>query len=347
MATWEDGPEYAPLVRPREFAPAPDSELDTAPIQSQPAWSAPAQRPLQYQQRDLPPLSTLIPNPGPQRDASQPFDVVASNMTGMGALSGQALPSDAPLAAPLAQPQSMATAWNGAHWSPPAASSGPMPELLNHSDPQRPFETSRRNQPQAPQGWPGLPSMQPEPTPPQHFHNQYDQNQYPVDQYGPNQYAQNQYGQNQHGQNQYAQNQYGPDQHGQNYYAKPGQVAIPNPQTPGEFVRALLVGVGVAPLICLTLGLFPAIAPLTLVAAFFLRRTGTIAKALISKLYFAGIGIVLIGTLASLLNRNTLYPALSQASFVVSLLLLVGSFLAVSMALRAGRPQPPTPSQWG
>lgn len=368
MATWEDGPEYAPLTRPREFAPAPNSELETAPTQMQPAWSAPSHRPRDYQQQNLPPLSTLIPSPGPQRDASQPFDVAASNMTGMGALGGSAAPfsSAGPVgaaAAPVVEHQSMATAWNGAHWSPPAESSWTPPELLNHSDPQRPFETSHQHQPQAPQSWPGLTSLQEQspnnvgqagnPWPDQHHPSQSAANQYNPNHYEP---SQGQHGQGQQNHSQHGQGQYNPGQYGQGQcnpgqypdpYAPNPRVAAPDPKTPGGFARAVVFGVGLAPLICLALGLFPALAPLTLIAAFFLRRTGTIAKALISKFYFAAIGVVVVGSLASILNGNFFYTALSQASFFASLLLLIASFLAVSMALRSGRPQPPPTSQWG
>ncbi len=371
MATWEDGPEYAPLTRPRDFAPAPDSELETAPAQPRPEWSAPAQRPRDYQQQDLPPLSTLIPNPRPQRDASQPFDVVASNMTGMGALGGPAGPPGAAVATPVAEHRSVATAWNAAHWSPPAESSWTPPQPLNHSDPQRPFETSRQHQPQAPQSWPGLASVQPQPPPSarpggntwadprQGGANTFApaQNPHPLNQYNPNAPAETRYDRNQYNPNQPATDRYNPNQpatdryspnpYNPDHYAPHSGAAVPDPKTPGEFVRAVVFGIGLAPLICLALGLFPALAPLTLIAAFFLRRTGTIAQALISKFYFAAIGVVVVGSLASILNGNTFYTAVSQAAFFASLLLLIASFMAVSLALRSGRPQPPPPSQWG
>ena len=45
MATWEDGPEYAPLERPANFTAAATAPLSTAPPVVQMAAYAPKQRP--------------------------------------------------------------------------------------------------------------------------------------------------------------------------------------------------------------------------------------------------------------------------------------------------------------
>jgi hypothetical protein len=83
MATWEDGPEYAPLERPDAFAdpsvatvgleaPPPPPPTPAAPLE-RPAFADPGQ--------PVPPLATLVPEPPAQRDPKVPFDVAASVMT--------------------------------------------------------------------------------------------------------------------------------------------------------------------------------------------------------------------------------------------------------------------------
>ena len=45
MATWEDGPEYAPLERPADFSQPRVAALDTAPERPEPVALAPKERP--------------------------------------------------------------------------------------------------------------------------------------------------------------------------------------------------------------------------------------------------------------------------------------------------------------
>ncbi|MFP5281995.1 MAG: hypothetical protein ACLGIF_00920 [Actinomycetes bacterium] len=115
MATWEDGPEYAPLQRPDDFAVPAVPPLEEAAPYEQPAASAPRDRP-RFQEPDTPvsALSTLVPAVGPQRDPGLPFEVVSSTMT------------------------STDSAWSAAHWSRPGApalnpratpAAGPAPAL--------------------------------------------------------------------------------------------------------------------------------------------------------------------------------------------------------------------------
>jgi hypothetical protein len=95
MATWEDGPEYAPIARPDGFAQPSVPPLDVAqPVQQQAAL-APKDRP-QFTDPPAPvaPLAALVPPVETPRDPAQPFAVVSSTMT-----------SD--------------SAWGAAHWSPP------------------------------------------------------------------------------------------------------------------------------------------------------------------------------------------------------------------------------------
>jgi hypothetical protein len=82
MATWEDGPEYAPLERPAEFASPAAKPLDEAPPVVAAVESAPLQRP-QFRDPSAPvaPLSTLVPVVQDPRDPQLPFDVVTTNLT--------------------------------------------------------------------------------------------------------------------------------------------------------------------------------------------------------------------------------------------------------------------------
>ncbi|WP_375433057.1 hypothetical protein [uncultured Friedmanniella sp.] len=82
MATWQDGPEYAPLVRPDEFAEPAVQPLEIAPPVPQPAAGAPVERPA-FNEPSAPvaPLSTLVPTPADVRDPAQAFAVVSSTLT--------------------------------------------------------------------------------------------------------------------------------------------------------------------------------------------------------------------------------------------------------------------------
>ena len=98
MATWEDGPEYAPLEPPAEFA-APDAPpLSMADPPQQPP-QAPADRPqFGIPGQDVVPLTALVPEAGSQhRDPHLPFEVDSDAMTQSGG----------------------GGAWGAAHWRPP------------------------------------------------------------------------------------------------------------------------------------------------------------------------------------------------------------------------------------
>ena len=96
MATWEDGPEYAPIERPSEFQNPDAPPLETAPRYTQMAAWAPKDRPLfDSPEGPVAPLSTLTPVLREEpRDPQEPFTVVSSTMT-----------SD--------------SAWGAVHWVPP------------------------------------------------------------------------------------------------------------------------------------------------------------------------------------------------------------------------------------
>lgn len=106
MATWEDGPEYAPLERPADFAAASVAPLPVAPAFEQPAAHAPKGRPV-FDQPPVPvaPLSSLVPPVADVRNPHAAFDVVSTAMT--------------------AGPTHPETAWGAVHggtghWGPPA-----------------------------------------------------------------------------------------------------------------------------------------------------------------------------------------------------------------------------------
>lgn len=82
MASWEDGPEYAPVERPTGFTAPVATPLDTAPEPPGPLAGAPQVRPCAYTPAGLErPLSSYHPATGPHRDPDQPFEVARSTMT--------------------------------------------------------------------------------------------------------------------------------------------------------------------------------------------------------------------------------------------------------------------------
>jgi hypothetical protein len=96
MATWEDGPEYAPIERPSHFQNPDAPPLTAAPQRAHVAASAPESRPgFEYPSTPVRPLASLIPMVRDEpRDPQKPFAVVSSTMT-----------SD--------------SAWGAVHWAAP------------------------------------------------------------------------------------------------------------------------------------------------------------------------------------------------------------------------------------
>ncbi len=134
MATWEDGPEYAPLERPADFAMPPGALLDVVPpVQVTPTALAPKSRPV-FADPSVPvaPLATLVPDVQDPRDPQRPFEVASSSLTSdsaWGALQPSLLapPPDASPAGgtpePFAAPTPAAGPWGpapgGPSWPPP------------------------------------------------------------------------------------------------------------------------------------------------------------------------------------------------------------------------------------
>jgi hypothetical protein len=136
MATWEDGPEYAPLERPDEFSVPDVAPLSVAPPYVQPAAQAPVSRPQFGHPVDpVIPLGALEPAEEEQRDPSRPFEVVSSTATAE-------------------------SAWGAVHWSPPAGApvSTPGPAWVGPSpatpwNPTAPMSLTS-SAPQVPTGFP-------------------------------------------------------------------------------------------------------------------------------------------------------------------------------------------------
>ena len=111
MATWEDGPEYAPIERPSDFRDPDAAPLIVAPPYAQLAAWAPKNRPLfDSPEKPVAPLSTLLPTREEPRDPQKPFAVVSSTMT-------------------------TESAWGAVHWASPTGQPAGLPRWL--AEPQR------------------------------------------------------------------------------------------------------------------------------------------------------------------------------------------------------------------
>ena len=117
MATWEDGPEYAPIERPQNFAMPEVAPLDQAEPYVQVAAGAPIDRPQFAGPQDpVRPLNELVPRDAEDhRDPQTPFETVQSTMTSGSSTTGLATTTGAPDAGPSTNQ----SAWGSAHWSPP------------------------------------------------------------------------------------------------------------------------------------------------------------------------------------------------------------------------------------
>lgn len=83
MASWEDGPEFAPEARPAAFRAPRVSELPRARPVVSPADGAPVDRPADFTQPDapVPALTSLAPAPSDPRDPTAPFAVGSMTLT--------------------------------------------------------------------------------------------------------------------------------------------------------------------------------------------------------------------------------------------------------------------------
>ena len=83
MATWEDGPQYAPDERPSAFRAPDTAPLDAAPPVPAPSAGLPADPPSGYDVPQTPgrALRDLAPQRVDVRDPQQPFSVASAAMT--------------------------------------------------------------------------------------------------------------------------------------------------------------------------------------------------------------------------------------------------------------------------
>lgn len=83
MATWEDGPEYAPVDWPTGFIAPATSVLSAAPLTTGTSAGAPTTPPERFDppREPVPSLVTLVPSTGPSRDPREPFQVAAAIIT--------------------------------------------------------------------------------------------------------------------------------------------------------------------------------------------------------------------------------------------------------------------------
>ncbi|MGC4153176.1 MAG: hypothetical protein QM628_08845 [Propionicimonas sp.] len=107
MATWRDGPEYAPVVRPDAFVEPVAEPLETPPTVPDLSAGAPSEQPVfAAPEQSAPDLTMLTPASVPSRDPHLAFEVVAAAVaspTAWGA--AHTAPAGAPAAAPAWTPQ--------------------------------------------------------------------------------------------------------------------------------------------------------------------------------------------------------------------------------------------------
>lgn len=144
MATWEDGPEYAPIQQPDGFQVPEVEPLEQAPPRHHLSAGAPLARPDFSQQTPVHPLASLVPAPGDTRNPTEPFAVAASTVTAADSAWGAAHWS-APTGPPVVPAQ---------NWGPPTSAPAGVPAALEHG-----------SYPAAPAG--------PDPNAPIHLHDQY------------------------------------------------------------------------------------------------------------------------------------------------------------------------------
>lgn len=144
MATWEDGPEYAPVEWPTGFVAPETGPLSTAAPVADASAGAPAEPPARFDQPHdpVPALASLVPTTAPKRDPSEPFQVASAVVTA-GSAWGSAHSTQsisAPEAAPIWTPdQAVANSY-----PPPQPMQGfPAPGTPEWFGPPTAYETTK------------------------------------------------------------------------------------------------------------------------------------------------------------------------------------------------------------
>ena len=331
MATWEDGPEYAPLERPEAFA---EPAVATVGLQATPpppsAAPAPVERPVFADPtQPVPALATLVPEPPAARNPEQPFDVVSSVMTadtsawasahwtGRGSAGPQA-PTAVPAAAPPPPGPNGSDPGSGLANGQrvPAAPSFPPPA----GAPSFPPAAGAPSFPPAPS-----PSWQPGPTPA--ATNRPGSQPFPPPGYPP-------------GQGQF------PAPGTPQWFAPGGQhPPVPQPTTPTA--RTVLAAATPGVLVTLVVGGFIwVLAPVTVVIAFLLSSRITYGRKTTRTAFAAVLAFLGLVGLLSLVTADGLFTAWwdSVAGWACfgSWVMLVATVIAVYRALKQGNPDPPS-----
>ncbi|HEU5484076.1 MAG TPA: hypothetical protein VFU98_04145 [Microlunatus sp.] len=332
MATWEDGPEYAPLQRPDAFA---EPDVATSGLQSPPPPPilppAPAERPVfDDPTQPVPPLHTLVPAPPAGRDPEQPFDVVASLMTSessawasahwTGRQSGS--PAGAPTEAPAAATPAMPYANGGGFptYPHPTGSTG---NGSSASPTQSPGNGRRSELPTTtsfppPTGFPGSPAPPNYPPPNQPF---------PPPGYPPP----------------------GPGQFpapGTPQWFTPGGYPPPPPPPAKPNARAVLAAATPGVLVTLAVGaLIWVLAPVTVIVGFLLTSRMTHGRKPTRTAFAAVLAFLGLVGLLSLVTADGLFAdwwdSVAGWACFGSWVLLVVTVVAVYRALKLGSPDPP------
>ncbi|HEY5784754.1 MAG TPA: hypothetical protein VIT65_08250 [Microlunatus sp.] len=374
MATWEDGPEYAPLERPDAFV---DPSVATvgleAPPPTPPVPPAPTERPaFADPEQPAPALASLVPPPPAQRDPNLPFDVAASVMTAetsawasahfptapAGPTAAGPHPPDHPTLHPSAAgaipPAYGAGAYgNGAPTTTQAVANGqrPMAQPTNDRQPPAPDPTPSAGG-GTPPGYPP-PSGAPSYPPPTYPAPAYPPPAYPPPAHPPPPYPPVQYpsgGPGGPGGQPFPPSQpptNGPfAAPGTPQWFGPGDYRQPAPAPPAPTARTVLAAATPGVLLTLMVGGFVwIIAPVTIVVAFVLSgRIGYGRKA--TRTAFAAV-LSFLG-LVGLLSLITADGSFSQWWDTVagwacfgSWVMVVSSAIAAYRALKLGRPDPP------
>lgn len=144
VATWEDGPEYAPVDWPSGFVAPAITPLSDVPPAPDPSAGAPVEPPARFDapQDPVPPLTALVPDLGPVRDPYEPFQVVSAVVTDGSAWgSVHSVQAVAAPAAPMVWTPDQAVA--SAYAPPPPMQGFPAPGTPEWFGPGAAYETNQ------------------------------------------------------------------------------------------------------------------------------------------------------------------------------------------------------------
>lgn len=144
VATWEDGPEYAPVDWPSGFVAPAIPPLSDSPAMPDPSAGAPVAPPARFDApRDpVPPLAALVPDTSPGRDPHEPFQVLSSVVTDGSAWgSVHSVQAAAVPGAPVAWTPDQAVA--SAYAPPPPMQGFPAPGTPQWFGPATTYETTQ------------------------------------------------------------------------------------------------------------------------------------------------------------------------------------------------------------